>query len=214
MNNTTDLANYALAHLGEAKISDIDDSNSAAARTCRQFMATTIDKVLRAHRWNCAIKRAMLARQTTAPISGYPYAYALPAGFLRLLEVNGEPAGRSEERFEIEAGKRLLLHAEEAKVRYVARIGVAEMDPLLVEVVALSLAITVAVPLTGNLALQGQVATLYQRALATARQTDAMEVGNKESRPLRRLLDASPLINSRFHSHLNLQRLHNRFPSW
>jgi hypothetical protein len=214
MTTTTQLANYALAHLGEAKISDIDDTNSKPARVCKEFIQPTIDEVLRTHRWNCATKRATLSASSTPPTHGYTTAYVLPSDFLRLLEINGEPWNGSEEFFELEANRRILIDSDECQIRYIARIPVNEFDPLLTKAVAATLAMTIVVPLTGNLQLQGQLSILLQRALSAARQVDAIEVGAREGRGLRRILDNSPLIQSRFTSAYNIRRLLNRFPRW
>jgi hypothetical protein len=209
---STDLANYALAYLGEAKISSIDDTNSKQARTCKQFLAPTIEEVLRSHRWNCAIKRATLTRLTAAPNHHYTYHYALPTGFLRLLELNGEPHNDSDEFFEIENNK-LATDADTAEIRYIANIPTNEFDPLLKKAVALSLASTIAVPLTAKIDLQTQCYTLFEKAIGKARQIDAIEVGTREGRPLERFLAQSRLIRSRFTSYESVRRFFNRFPN-
>lgn len=209
----TDLANYALAHLGESAISTIDDPASKAARVCRKFILPSIDEVLRSHRWNCATKRVALSASASPPVHGYRKAYALPADFVRLLEVNGEQWTGSEEFFEIEDGF-LLGDFSAAEIRYIARIEVARFDALLTEAIALKLATKVAVPLTANLNLQGQCAALYDRAVSRARQVDAIETGNRENRPLARILAQSPLLRSRGMAYGPIARFLNRFPRW
>lgn len=198
MTTKTQLANRALAYLGEAAISDIADVTSKPARVCNEIVDGVIDEHLREHRWNCAISRATLAELVAAPNHGFERAFQLPADFLRLLEVNGEQFDGSDEYLEIEDNQRLLTNQSEAKVRYVRRIGVAEFDPMLAKAVALGLAVEIAVPLTANLPLQGQVATLHARALSKAKAVDAVETGSRENRPMARILDNSPLRNSRF----------------
>ena len=209
---STDIANYALAYLGESKISNIDDANSKAARTCKQFLDITIKEILRSHRWNCAIKRATLTRLTETPNHHYNYFYALPTGFLRLLELNGEPHNDSDEYFELENNK-LATDADTAEIRYVHNIATTDFDPLLTKAVALSLASTIAVPLTSKIELQSQCLTLFERAIGKARQIDAIEVGTREGRPMERLLSQSRLIRSRFNSYMSLNRFFNRFPN-
>jgi len=199
----TDIANYALAYLGEPKISSIDDTNSKAARTCKQFMAPTIAEILRSHRWNCAIKRATLTRLTETPNHHYSYFYALPTGFLRLLELNGEPHNDSDEFFELENNK-LATDSDTAEIRYIKNIETSDFDPLLTKAVALSLASTVAVPLTSKIELQSQCFTLFERAIGKARQIDAIEVGTREGRPMERFMSQSRLIQSRFLSSTGL----------
>lgn len=211
--NPTEIANYALAHLGEPKISSIDDTNSVAARVCKQFLPQVIDEELRLHRWNCATKRATLSRLASAPNHHYTYAYALPTAFLRLLELNGEPSTNSDEFFEIEE-KKISTNAATAEIRYIARIDCSAFDPLLTKAVAASLAAVIAVPLTSKLELQSQCVNLYTRAISRARQVDAVEVGTREGRPMERLMSQSRLIQSRFSSYQNTIRLFNKFPNY
>lgn len=206
MTTTTQLANRALAYLGEAAITDITDTTVKHARVCNEFIDQVIDEHLRTHRWNCAISRATLSQLSTDPNHGFTSAYQLPADFLRLLEVNGEQFDGSDEFLEIEEGQRLLSNSSSAQIRYVKRIGVSEFDPLLAKAVALGLAMEIAVPLTANLELQGQIATLHARALSKARSVDAVETGSRENRPLERLLQNSPLRLSRFGGRLHRGR--------
>lgn len=198
--NDTDIANYALAHIGEPKISSIDDTGSKEARICKQLLTPIVQETLRKHRWNCAIKRATLSALVETPNHHYTTLYQLPADFMRLLELNGEPASDSDEFYEIE-GKRIATNSDEAEIRYVAEIEVSEFDPLLVKAVAMELASSIAVPLTAKLELQTQCKNLARIAISDARQVDAIEVGSREGRPLERLLAQSRLNRVRTRSH-------------
>jgi hypothetical protein len=197
MNTNTDLANRALAHIGEMRISDIEDAESKAARTCKGCLQAVIDEVLREHRWNCAIKRVSLSQLAGTPAHGFARAFQLPGDFLRLLEVNGEQFGESDEFFEIEDGSRLLTDADKAEIRYVRRIGVAEFDPLLAKAVSAALAAEICIPLNLNLQMQAQLEGLKARAISRAQRVDAIEVGSREVRPIERLLGNSLLIRAR-----------------
>lgn len=198
MNTTTDLANEALAYLGEGKISDIDDTGNRLARVARQFMRTTIDEILRSHRWNCAIKRATLSRVPGSPLGEvYPYEYQLPTGCLRVLDVNGETWEYGSEYHEVE-GQRLLTHADAVVIRYIKYIGPEAMDPLLREAVATKLAMKIAVPLAANLDLQQRMAALHERVVRKAAHIDAIETGSRENGGLRRLVERSDLVRSRY----------------
>lgn len=196
---STNIANYALAFIGEPRISDINDPNSTVALTCSQWFDQTCDEVLRTHRWNCATRRATLSRLVQSDSASYPFTYSLPTDFLRLLEVNGEAAESSSEFFEIE-GKTLLIKEEAVTIRYIARILPDQFDPLLTKAVALALAATIAIPLTSKLQLQAHCLGLFHSALSRARQIDAVESGSRENRPLERLLAQSPLLSSRHHA--------------
>ena len=197
MNTNTDLANRALAHIGEMRISDIDDAENKAARVCKGCIHQVIDEVLREHRWNCAIKRVALSQLALAPEHGFARAFQLPGDFLRLLEVNGEQFGESDEFFEIEEGARLLTNADKVEIRYVRRIPVVEFDPLLAKAVSAALAAEICVPLNLNLQMQAQLEGLKARAVSKAQRIDAIEVGSREVRPIERLLGNSLLIRAR-----------------
>ncbi len=54
-----ELCQMALAHLGEARITSLDDT-TAAARACNLHYKPTRREVLRSHRWNFALARAVL----------------------------------------------------------------------------------------------------------------------------------------------------------
>jgi len=202
MTDNTALANRALAHLGESAITDIADTTSKHARICNEFVQQVIDEHLREHRWNCAIARATLSELETAPNHGFTNAFQLPSDFLRLLELNGEQFNGSDEFLEIEEGQRLLTDQSTAYIRYVKRITVPEFDPMLAKAVALGLAVEIAIPLTANLQLQGQLATLHARAITRAKSVDAVETGSRENRPMDRILANSPLRQSRFQNRL------------
>lgn len=199
MTTDTQLANYALAHLGEAEIADISGTDNVS-KMCRRFLDDTKREVLRSHRWNCAVKRAKLTQLETGPVHGLDYAYQLPGDLLRLLEVNGEAWEGSEEFFEIER-KALVTDQSAAYIRYVALVGVHEMDPLLAEALALKLAAKLAVPLTAKNDTQGQMLALHERAMRKATSIDAMETNGREGRPLERILVNSPLVRSRYGSY-------------
>ncbi len=115
----TEICNAALMLLGANPINSLNDANDTA-RTCKVIWPMVLDDELAAHVWNCAKKRATLARETTAPAFGWSYAYALPSDNLRILEME-DP----ETEFAVEDGL-LLTDNETAKVRYLARVTVVE----------------------------------------------------------------------------------------
>ena len=200
MQTQTDIANAALAYLGEKKITDIDDTGSVPARTCKRFLDDTIREEIRAARWNCAIKRTALSAISPTPDfigDYYTTAYQLPGDYLRILEVNGEPWEASQQLFEIENGGRLLSAETVREIRYMALVEVHEMDALLQKAISIQLAAKIALPLSAKNDLQAQMLNLYQRVVSQARQVDAIEVGTREVSPYERLMNSSPLANSR-----------------
>lgn len=196
MNTDTDLANAALAYLGEMPISSIDDPASKPARMCRQFAREAMNEVLRMHRWNRATKRGYLARDVVAPLGGFSYAYLMPTDCLRVMEVNDDEYRESNEHYELE-GRRLLTNDEAVTLRYVAEIQIADADPLLAQAMALRLAAKVCVGLTGSAEKFTLMMNLFGKALAEARQVDAQECGSRENPSWTRIFSRSRILRNR-----------------
>ena len=194
MTSQTEIANLALSVLGEAPIFDLEQ-NSPSARACKRHFESTRDALLRHHRWNFAIKRAILSRLEEDPPFGFAFAYQLPNDCLRVLELNGKQAGTSNSDFEIE-GDRLLTNAEVAMVRYTGQVTDANLfDSLFLEAMSYKLAAAVAMEVTGSMTKK-QASEQQFRQLALV---DATFVDSVETRPKVRLpCEDSNTIGARF----------------
>jgi len=130
-----------------------------------------------------------------APLFGWDYIYTLPAGFLRLLQVNSYDASEATSLWEVEGGV-LLTNEEEANIKYVGQVeDEALFDPLFIEALTLKLAAKLAKPLTGSAPLGDAFLTEYARITAPlARRIDGSE-GQPISKPA--WVDSS-LVQSRF----------------
>ncbi len=198
METKTDLANRALSMLGEAKISDIGDDSVEAARVCNEHVDAVIAEILRSHRWNVAIDRAILTKSGDSPAFGYSNAFVLPSDFVRLLSINGEAYETQQEFFEIEANNRLLSNWETCKIRYVKDIPIVRFDPLMAEATAAKLAMVISVPLTGSPNKQQQAFSLFQVAISNAKTVDAYETSSGENRTMEATIRRSRLVQSRY----------------
>lgn len=198
METKTDLANRALSMLGEAKISDIGDDSVEAARVCNEHVDAVIHEMLRSHRWNCAIDRAILTESADAPVFGYTKAYVLPSDFLRLLTVNGESYEAQQQFFEIEANNRLLSNWDRCHIRYVKEIPIVRFDPLMAEATAAKLAMVIAIALTGSESKQQRAFQLYQTAVNNAKAVDAFETSSGENRTMEQTIARSRLVQSKY----------------
>lgn len=82
--SSTEIANRALDLLGAEPILSLTDA-TARARTMNRAYLPVLRRELRKHPWSFAIKRVVLAPDSTAPVFGFDYAYTWPGDALRIL---------------------------------------------------------------------------------------------------------------------------------
>lgn len=176
ISSVTDICNIALGHLGEARITSLEE-DSVAARACSLHYAAARDEVLRSHRWNFAAKRAVLSRLAAAPAFGWQWQYELPVDCLRVLEVNDSEVGDVISDEYLVEGRALLTNAGEVRLVYLRRIeNVALFDVLFVKALALRLAMELSETIRGTTAKTAELQALYERVTAPlARRVDANE---------------------------------------
>jgi hypothetical protein len=172
----TDICNLALAHLGESRIESLDEDN-VASRACSMHYAFTRDEVLRSHRWNFAVKRAVLSRLEEDPPFGYAAQYELPADCLRVLEVNGSELGDVLCGPYVIEGRRLLTDAAAVNLLFIRRAAdVSQFDALFAQALALKLAVALSETIRGTTGKTAELMAAYERTVAPlARRVDANE---------------------------------------
>jgi len=185
MTSIVDIANYALNSLGATNITTLDE-NSKAARIINQRYESVRDTVFRAHPWNCLLRRAELAKESTAPEFGYANQYALPTDpfCLRVLEFSNGTLSYPQDNmtsnsggpvFVIE-GRKLLTDEGVAKIKYVGRVtDPQQYEANLTETLAAKLAMEIAYALTGSNSIVQLTASLYDQKLKEARFVDGTE---------------------------------------
>jgi len=157
----TGIANLALSNLGEARIQNLTDDNSRA-RACNARLDDCITTILRMHVWNSALERADLTSIDT-PLFGWNYTFQLPANYIRVVEVN--PISR----FMVEK-KNILSNESSLKLLYVGvPTDINNLDSLLIEAIAMKLAIEIAETLTSKQGLKAELMQKYVIALQEAR---------------------------------------------
>lgn len=194
MADETSIANLALAKLGISPIMALSD-DSKQAQFANRFFAQTRDEVLSSHRWNFAMRRATLNRLATAPDFEWEFAYQLPVDCLRVVQLNGYEPNEPQGEFAIESDQ-LFTDAEEAQVRYIARVTDGSFYPaLFTQALATMLASRLAGPLTGSRELPSVMLEEYERLTGPkARMADVFE----EQRRLKPAWVESDLVRSRF----------------
>lgn len=190
--DATTICNYALARIGEARITDIDTGTDAVSRACLLHYAITRDSVLRSHPWNFSTTQVVLEWEDGDPVPPFDweYAMALPDDFLRLTECNYD--GR-QLPFRLQ-GTHLYTNSIKAEVWYVFRnTDCDSYDPIFIEALTLRLAEKLATSLRGSSAQVVDFGAEYERITAPlARRIDANE-GERKMKPLR-----SKFIEARF----------------
>ena len=167
----TELANLALSNVTNERLGDIQET-SVLAETVRVNLPTARDTTLEAHPWNVAMRRAQLPSQGK-PSFGYANSYALPTDpyCLRVRDVS---AGGHHWTVE---GRTLLSDAgAPLPIVYTARIeDPTHWPPLLVEAVALRLAIMLTIPLTQTTSLRSELQATFGAILRNAKAVEGLE---------------------------------------
>lgn len=193
--SSTEICNEALARLGEASISSIDD-NSVAARACKLHYEPVRDKLLRSHRWNFATTRAVLSQLSPAPLFGWDYQYQIPADCLRVLDINDTADGDVITDEWVVEGTKILSNADTINLVYIARIEtVGLFDDLFADALSCKLAVRLSESVRGTTGKTAELLEIYEQIIAPlARRTDA-----NEGRRRRGLLPTNSLaVRARF----------------
>ena len=177
----TEICNSALIKLGVEPIADLDE-NTKQARLCKRQYPIIKQDVLRSHPWNFAMTRVELAATGNVPLFEFGFEFVLPADVLRVMktDLNISPS-ITESPWKVEhnrsTGKKVLLANDSViNILYVRDITDVQLfDSNFAEALAFRLASDLAYPLIQSVSLAGQMFTLYQEQLKTARSYDAQE---------------------------------------
>ena len=174
--SVVDICNSALNLLGASTISSLTE-DSKNARLCNQRYEPIRNRVFRSHAWNCLHKRVQLARNSTAPVVEYSYAYALPSDCLRVLKVhNGTTDSiKSAIDYKLE-GRNIVTDEGTVFIIYIALdTDPNNYDTYLQESISHQLAADLAYAVTNNATLADKYMTRADERLREARFIDATE---------------------------------------
>ena len=195
MTSAVDIANSALNNIGASTINSLTE-DSVAARIVNQRYTFVRDAVFRAHPWNCLVRRASLAQNSTAPTWGYTYAYNLPTDpyCLRVLRLE-----KLYLDYKVE-GRTIVSDEQTMKIKFIARVtDPNEYDTLLIESIAARLAADICYGITNSNALVANMVALDESKLKEARFVDSTEgmPGDSEGADIGSI-QADTFINSRY----------------
>jgi hypothetical protein len=178
MSSWVEIGNLALRHLGEDRISALDQ-NSERARSVNDVHLSVRDIVLRKHPWNCALVRATAAPDAPGaetPPWGSAYQYSFPADpyCLRVWRLDPDHHGKAKWK-----SLRRKIHTDEGPVlyfEYIARIVDPEQyDANLAEAIAAEIALKIAFRLTESRSAEAAMKQWAASTLPVARTADAQE---------------------------------------
>lgn len=173
MASATDIINMGLVKIGEKRISSqgYATPTNERERIANEHYERLRDAELRKNIWNFAVKRAVLSEDATAPTGNdYSTRYALPADFLRLINIEETTD------WSIESGYILTNTSDSINIKYVRRVTVEnDMDPLFRDALACRIGVEFCDRLTQKRAKRGDVIQEYTAFMATAAQVDAIE---------------------------------------
>lgn len=180
------ICSNALLLLGAQTINSFDDESDRALLVSNLW-PTALEAILRSHPWNCAVKRAQLAPDATAPAFDYAYKFTLPGDCLRILTI-GERGENPQ--YELE-GRKVLFDEALLNIRYVYRNeDIPSWDSLLVQAAEAYMAMTCAYPITKSASMFEAMGNLWKVKLQQARNIDGQENPPEE-------LGDFPLLNAR-----------------
>lgn len=147
MASKTTIANLALGHFGQFRITDIS-LNTPSAIVCREYWDHARDYALRVLKPNFAKEVKILTKVLPAPDFGWSARFALPGDFIGLLEFNGRLTGIPDCGYE-QIAFELHTNEEKAEIKYIRRVIETEKwDPTFVEAFSFKLAELIAPSLT------------------------------------------------------------------
>lgn len=179
--SSTSIANRALQMVGAAPILALTD-NSSEARAANNCYDACRRAELRAHSWNFARKRALLAPSTDVPAFGYSYSFPLPADCLYVELTNDWDSDWLVE------GRAILTNSGNSPVSadppsgtvlaltYIADIEDATLfDPIFCELVSARMAVEMVERLTQSNQKAQAMQAKYKQILDQATATNAFE---------------------------------------
>ena len=191
MASQVDICNKALSILGAARIVAITDaSKSARAMSAHWDMVRQAE--LRKRFWSFALTRTQLPALANTPSWGFGTAYALPADFLRLHQVNDSFAVPAQTDYRTQDDSAWALETitdatgnwvrailtdfgAPLKIRYVRDVtDCATFDPLFADVLAAKLAFDACEEITNSTSKQQAAQQRYDTAVKEAARCGAI----------------------------------------
>lgn len=185
MASETQIGKLALQHIGDRyDISDLTEE-SVEAEQVNLIFNDTRDWMLRQHDWSFAKKFATPSALTGTVPNNFDFMYTYMTDAVKVNGVVDPLNAGTKIDFEVARNssdvKVILTDAEDAQFFYTARItDPAQFDPEFTMAFSYELASRLAMPLTGDRAIMGDMAALARSMVASARVSDSNEGSTDE----------------------------------
>lgn len=206
MPSPTDICNFALLHIGETSIISLTEDTDKTTRVCATAYPQARDEALMTAPWPCAKRQETLSRLSADPAFTWASAYQLPNDFLRLTVIASCNAWDQTEYFDRQGDKLMLKNgwftddeASTINIEYIHRLeDSTKFDPLLVECIAIILAMKIVRSLTGSDTKAAQLRQEYEQViLPRATSVNFSQLYSGKNHPIRKMLNSSFLRRSR-----------------
>lgn len=167
------IINDALALLGEPRINSRSD-NTPQGKAADRLFDSTKETFLSMHFWRFATKYVELGQNVTAPPFKYGYSFALPADFVRLVELNETDVGNVEEPLFERVGDNLYTDETSAKIAYIYDADVNIFDSSAARALAYLLAIDMSRLLVDSATQREEVNRGFDKWFKRAKAIDSM----------------------------------------
>lgn len=170
MPSKTEIANRALAKIGDSRVSNIETDSTERAEVINEMWDQVRDALLQSYPWNFALKLTNIAADGTDPDWGYDKRYLLPSDFLHLLSIKDDPDYKIIGNY---------IHTDTAAplyIKYVKRVtDTGEFEPLFAEALAAHLAVEICEALTQSNTKKQLLLQERERVIANAYAVDAIQ---------------------------------------
>lgn len=183
MASTIEICNAALLKIGSSRITSLDD-DSVAAAACKSLFAMLRNQVLEEADWSFAIRRVILAPDSTTPAWNYSNRFKKPTNCLRVITARDNPDEQYNNLLDwsIE-NDYILADTEVLYVKYVSEVAdTTTFSPLFVAALTALLAHHLATQLANSPTLAGNYYQIYIRELSSAKSSDGIQGRNRRIR--------------------------------
>ena len=172
MASTVDICNGAMQLLGERLIVSLTE-NSKAARECNASWDRIRRATIRLQPWNSTTTRKTIPKLTTVPAYDWDVEYQLPSDCLAVFEIDGAD---SSDEWRIEGRKLLCDLGAPLGIMYGRDESDSQIvDPLLVEVLSMTMAVELCETLTQSNSKEEKIQRKLDKTLAAAARVDGRE---------------------------------------